>query len=261
MGTALEEGAIRSIDDPAETYVPGLAGTAYGKTPIKALLQMASGVPFREVYTDMQSDIAILAMAALGQAPGGALAVLPRFNTRQAPPGQRFSYSSAESSVLGLVLASATRKTVSDYASEKLWRPLGAEADASWSVDATGQEVTYAYFNAALRDWARLGLMLAHDGTWAGKRVVSREWLRESTTTTPASPSTIYGYHVWLHPSAGRSFSLRGLRGQVVLVDPDRQLTLVQTAAHPGIDQAADQELFALWMALRSQLGARPPAN
>ncbi len=260
IGVALEEGAIRSVDDPAEAYVPGLTGTEYGRTPIRALLQMASGVAFREVYTDMQSDIATLALATLGQAPGGSLAVLPRFNTRQAPPGQRFSYSSAESTVLGLVLAGATRRTVSDHASAKLWQPLGAEADATWCIDASGQEITFAYYNAVLRDWARLGLMLAADGAWAGRRIVPRAWLREATTSTPQSPSPGYGYHVWLHPSAGRSFSLRGLRGQVVLVDPDRRRVLVQTAARAGMDRVADQELFALWLALRAQQGGARPS-
>ena len=254
IGIAVKEGTIRSIDDPAEAYVPGLKGSEYGRTPIKALLQMSSGVAFQEIYTDMNSDIAKLAFATLGQDPGGNLSAVRRFNTRYAAPGERFSYSSAESVVLGLVLAGATRRAVSDYASEKLWQPLGAEADAKWSIDATGQEITFAYFNAVLRDWGRLGLMLAHDGTWAGKSVVPREWLLESTTATSNSPSRAYGYHVWLLSAPGRTFALRGLRGQFVLVDPAKKLVLVQTAARAVGDGFADQELFALWSALPSQL-------
>lgn len=254
IGIAIQEGSIRSAADLAENYVPGLKGTEYGRTPIKALLQMSSGVAFRETYTDMSSDIAKLAFATLGQEPGGGLAAVKRFNKRYAAPGEHFSYSSAESVVLGLALAGATRRTVSDYASEKLWRPLGAESDASWSVDATGQEITYANFAAVLRDWARLGLMLAHDGEWAGKHVVPREWLLESTTSTSNSPSRGYGYQVWLMLDGARSFALRGLRGQFVLVNPRLRLVLVQTAARAGGDAFADQELFALWSALESQL-------
>ena len=94
--------------------------------------------------------------------------------------GARFSYASAETVVLGLVLAAATKRTVSDYAAEKLWQPLGAEADATWIIDATGQEITFAYVNAVLRDWARLGLMLANRGNWFGKTVVPEDWLTAS---------------------------------------------------------------------------------
>ena len=189
IGIAVEEGAIRSIDDPAEAYVPGLKDTEFGRTPIKALLQMASGVSFREHYSDANSDIYTLADLTVGQDPGGSLAALKRFNTRVAKPGERFNYSSADSLVLGLVLTGATGRTVADYASEKLWVPLGAEARASWTIDGTGQEVTFAYVNAVLRDWARLELMLAHDGTWQGRRIVSAEWVRASTSVEPTPSS------------------------------------------------------------------------
>lgn len=261
IGIAVKDGAIRSIDEPAEAYVPGLEGSEYGRTPIRALLQMSSGVAFREVYTDATSDIATLARLTLGQAPGGSLPAVKRFNTRTAPPGQRFYYSSAETVVLGLVLAHATRRTISDYAREKLWEPLGAEAEATWSMDATGQEVTFAYFNAVLRDWARLGLMLANDGTWGGRSIVPREWLLAATTIAPrdghlrlGSPWSGYGYQTWLVAGKRRMFALRGYRGQFVIVDPEAKLVLVQTAARSGSDSSADQELLALWAAVTSQL-------
>jgi len=261
IGIAIKEGAIRSIDDFAEVYVPGLNGTEYGLTPIKALLQMSSGVMFHEKYTDPTSDISIFIFLTLGQDPGGSLAAIKRFNTRLVPPGQRFSYASVETAVLGLVLAHATRQSVSNYAREKLWQPIGAEADASWVLDAVGQEITFAYFNAVLRDWARLGLMLAHDGTWQGKSVVPREWLLASTTIAPAdahlrlgAPWSGYGYHTWIVQGPRRMFALRGYFGQFVIVDPESKLVLVQTAVRPGRDELADQELFALWHAVAAQL-------
>lgn len=249
---AIEEGAISSIDDLAEVYVRGLEGSPYGQTPIRALLQMASGVEFREEYGDMSSDIAKLALAGLRQQPGGTLAVLKEFKTRVADPGQRFNYSSADSTVLGLVLSGATGRTVSDYASEKLWRPLGAEADATWITDATGQEITLAYFNAVLRDWARLGLMLAREGTWHNRVVVPRKWFVEATTAGPGAPSRGYGYQVWLLPTKQPSFALRGLRGQFVLVAPESDTVLIQTALQS--DGFAYQELMAVWKAVLDQL-------
>lgn len=261
IGIAVKEGAIRSMDEPAQTYARGLEGSEYGRTPIKALMQMSSGVAFREVYTDASSDIAVLARLTLGQDSGGSVPAVRSFNTRVQAPGLRFSYASAETVVLGLVLAGATGRSVVDYAREKLWEPLGAEADASWSVDAKGQAITYAYFNAVLRDWARLGLMLAHDGTWAGKSIVPRDWLLAATTVAPAdghlrlaSPYSGYGYQVWLVEGPRRMFALRGYRGQFVIVDPEARLVLVQTAARPADDAVADRELFALWAAVAAQL-------
>jgi CubicO group peptidase (beta-lactamase class C family) len=261
IGIAVKEGAIRSIDEPAQAYVPGLEGSEYGRTPIKALLQMASGVAFREVYTDPASDIFTLSRLTLGQAPGGGLSAVKQFNTRLAPPGARFSYASSETVVLGLVLAHATRRTIADYAREKLWEPLGAEAEATWNMDATGQELAYAFFNAVLRDWARLGLMLAHDGMWGGRSIVPREWLLASTTIAPqdghlrlGAPWSGYGYQTWLVAGKRRMFALRGYRGQFVLVDPEAKLVLVQTAARTGSDPIADGELLALWEAVTSQL-------
>jgi CubicO group peptidase (beta-lactamase class C family) len=103
-------------------------------------------VNFREDYADPASDIYTLARLTLEQSPGGSLAAVKRFNRRRAPAGELYSYSSADTVVLGLVLAAATRRSISDYAAAKLWQPLGAEADASWTIDASGQEVAYAYF-------------------------------------------------------------------------------------------------------------------
>jgi CubicO group peptidase (beta-lactamase class C family) len=248
IGIALKEGAIRSIDDLAETYVSGLRDTEYGRTPIKALLLMASGVAFSEEYANPSSDIYTLARLTLQQDPVGSLAAVKRFNTRRAAPGVRFSYSSAESLVLGLVLAAATKRTVSDYAAEKLWQPLGAEADATWIIDATGQEITFAYVNAVLRDWARLGLMLANGGSWFGKTIIPEDWLAASAANAiPAAFLVKYGYQIWYSADTTR-FSLRGLHGQYVLIDPDLKLVLVQTALS---DEPEFGELFALWTALR----------
>ena len=253
IGIALKEGAIRSLDDQAEAYVPGLRGTEYGRTPIKALLLMSSGVAFSEDYADPTSDVYTLAHLTLEQDPGGSLGALKQFNMRRAAPGAQFSYSSAETLVLGLVLAAATQRTLSDYASEKLWQPLGAEANATWIIDATGQEIAFAYVNAVLRDWARLGLMLANRGNWFGKAVIPENWLTESATSAipTARPEVKYGYQVWFSADT-KSFSLRGLRGQFILVDPDSKLVLVQTALSSSDSQR--NELFALWAALRTQL-------
>ncbi len=247
IGHALERGAIRSLDDTADAYVPELKGTEYGATPIRALLQMASGVEFNELYNVPGSDIYVLARLTLEQDPVGAIEAVKRFNTRRFPPGKQFHYSSAESMVLGLVLTRAIKRPIADFASEVLWQPLGAEADANWNVDAKGQEVTYAYYNARLRDWARVGLMMAHGGKWAGRTVVPESWVTAATAVTPDSPSPTYGYHIWISRLDRRGFYFSGLRGQFVFVHPRLKLVLVQTALASS-DQATN-ELAAMYRA------------
>lgn len=257
VGLAVRDRHIASIDDLAERYAKGLAGTEYGRTPIRALLQMASGVAFSEVYTDPESDASHLAWHGLGLRPGGVLAGVARVGKRIAPPGERMAYSSGETSALALALTGALGRPLADYMAEKLWQPLGAEADASWIIDPSGQEIGFAFFNATLRDWARLGLMLAHDGAWNGQQVLPRDWVLAATRIGPDSPLWSsgmtsgrhypgYGYQTWLLPAQQRRFALRGLRGQFVIVDPEAKLVLVQTALRDG----SEPELLALFAAL-----------
>ena len=168
IGIALADGSIRSLDDRAEHYVSELAGTPYGETPIRHLLSMSSGVRFSEMYNGTD-DVATLArLSMLGESGGGAATVMP-FRTRERPAGQKFSYASGDTQVLGLVLRAATGKPLADYLSEKLWKPMGAESDASWMIDKGGFETGYAGINATLRDYGRLGILLAHDGVLDGR--------------------------------------------------------------------------------------------
>ena len=188
IGIAIDERRIHSVDDLAETYVPALAGTAFGQTSLRALLHMASGVAFREDYDDPTADNAKLSSALFtqsGPAPAHAVAT---FNTRERTPDTRFNYGGVQTEVLGLVLTHAVGMSPSSYLQSRIWQPMGAEADAIWTTDHTGQEVAYCCFNAVLRDWARLGLLLAHGGEANGRQIIPRQWLQDATTEPPDSP-------------------------------------------------------------------------
>src|SRR5215471_5211129 len=142
VGVAIGQGAIKSVDDPAETYVPGFKGSEYGKTSIRDLLHMSSGVEFGETR-DGQRDLNRLWIDMVwgsGTAKG-TIDSLVQFNRRIGPPGTSFSYASIEPDVVGVTLHYALNRTLSDYLQEKLWQPIGAEADATWLIDAQGFEV------------------------------------------------------------------------------------------------------------------------
>ncbi|HEY8134188.1 MAG TPA: serine hydrolase [Thermoanaerobaculia bacterium] len=252
VGVALSEGKIQSLDDRAEKYVEELQGTPYGETSIRHLLTMSSGVRFTETYSG-SDDVATLArLSVLGESDGGAATVMP-FRTRDRPPGERFHYASAETQVLGLVLRAATGKPLAEYLSEKIWQPMGAEADASWIIDKAGYEAAYFGINATVRDYARLGMLLANDGALDGRQIIPAGWVRAATTPSakqfqPGQASSFfgYGYQTWILPGKNRQFMLRGLRGQGVFVDPKAKLVMVHTAAG-NVGDSGMGERIALW--------------
>jgi len=258
VGIAIGEGHIRSIDDPAGAYVSELAATEYGRTSIRHLLQMSSGVRFSEDYEGHDDFATLRANTYRLQGAGGPGALL-QFNQRDVPPGTRFSYSSAETQVLGLVLARAVGRPVAEYLEEKIWQPMGAEADATWLVDNAGQEAVYGCLNAVLRDWARLGLLLAHDGQWRGHHVIPAAWVLQATTVREdqphlrpgiATPVLGYGYQTWILPTKRRMFLLWGVRGQRMFVCPDFKLVMVNTSVQKvSHDLAALEEMAELWFA------------
>jgi CubicO group peptidase (beta-lactamase class C family) len=253
VGIALADGSIKSLDDAAQKYVVELAGTPYGETSIRHLLSMSSGVRFSEVGgTD---DVTLMArLAMLGESEGGAATVMP-FRTRERSPGQTFSYASGDSQVLGLVLRAATGKPLADYLSERIWKPMGAESDASWMIDKGGFETGWAGINATLRDYGRLGMLLAHDGVLDGRRILPVGWVKAATT--PSAPQFEpgrtgaglfgYGYQTWLIGGKEKQFALRGRRSQAIFVDPQSKLVLVHTAAGA---EGGTGDLTALWFSI-----------
>jgi CubicO group peptidase (beta-lactamase class C family) len=264
IGIAISEGAIKSVDDIAETYVPGFKDTEYGRTPIRDLLHMSSGVDFGEdkdgghdlnrLWNDMVIGDPIFKK--------GTTNSIVQFNRRIAPPGTRYHYASIEPDVLGMVLHNAINKAASDYLQEKVWKPIGAEADAKWLVDAEGIEVAHFGFNAVLRDYARLGRLLAHDGAWEGKQIIPAQWMIDATTVRDSDGYLLpgramkkfgYGYLLWLFPGNRRQFALVGYKGQYICVDPVSRLVMVQTALEaPGAD--SNDEAWSLWSAVAQQL-------
>lgn len=266
VGVALAEGRIAAIDDPVKRYVPELAGHPYGETPIRNLLQMSSGVRFSEDYTGTD-DVAVLSRAVRDERGAGGVATVRPFrdHPRLHPSGTRFAYASVETQVLGLVLRGAIGRPLADYLSEKIWQPMGAEADASWMVDAGGQEAAFCCLGAVLRDYARLGFLIANDGAAQGRQIVPPDWVREATGPTPGyphlEPGTAtryfgYGYQFWVFPGGARRFALLGVRGQAVFVDPALKLVMVQTAVWKAArDAEAARERDALWRGIVAEFG------
>lgn len=265
IGIAISEGAIHSIDDTAQTYVPELKGTEIGGTPIRALLHMASGIAFTQ---DIQgsdnpaSDDARLNRLLSGSSKISTIEAVSQFYKRIFPPDTHWHYSNLDAEVLGLVLTRATHMPMSEYLQTRIWQPMGAESSATWMIDTSGQEVAYASFSATLRDYARFGLLLAHDGFGNGRQIIPRQWLLDATQPVEQGDFLAldhtahpwgYGYLTWVFPGPHRMFYLDGHLGQRIIVDPTTHLVLVQTAVQPDTPFLAKSELLSVWNAALEQ--------
>jgi CubicO group peptidase (beta-lactamase class C family) len=241
IGYALDEGTIASLDDRADRYAPKLRGTLYGETTIRNLLRMASGAKYKQSY-DRTGDTVPFNEAIWRD----GIEAAARFVTaRETEQGARFSYASPHTSMLAAVMRGATGMSLSAYLTPRLWQGIGAEDTALWRADKTGLELAFGNFNATLRDYARLGIVLANDGVRpddpTAKQIIPREFLLEATDWKrvpeqfrpgKATPSLGYGYHFWTYPGDKRRFVMLGVYGQSLFVDPGQRLVIVQTGAN-----------------------------
>jgi CubicO group peptidase (beta-lactamase class C family) len=264
VGIALAEKKIASLDDTIAKYVPDLAGNPYGETTIRNMLRMASGVPFKEVY-DGNDDLAKFAKIRVTQ---DSVAAFRAFTTREVEQGTRFHYASNQTVALTLLMRTVTGTSLSEYLTSRLWQPMGAEADATWVRTRDGTESGGGSFNAVLRDYGRLGILLANDGAIGDRQIVPKQYLLDATdwrsqpeafAPRKATPYFGYGYQFWLFPGDKRRFALLGVYGQSIFVDPELKLVMVITAA--ARNARVGQESFAaernaLWRAVVGKFGS-----
>lgn len=257
-GIAASEGRIASLDDPATKYAPDLQDTVYAKTSVRDLLRMSSGAKWSDhVVVGQPNDVGQLSADTYFRRARGGASSLRRVRESVAAPGTVFNYSSADTFALGLVVRGAIGGDLGAYAAEKLWKPMGAEAPASWLTDWSGVEAAYCCLNARLRDYGRLGMLLAADGEYNGRQIIPREFLLDATDPArqpeylkprKATPFFGYGYQTWLYPYRTRTFQARGLLGQEIIVQPSSRIVVVITSAlrtpHVPPDIFVERNLF-----------------
>jgi CubicO group peptidase (beta-lactamase class C family) len=239
LGICLDRKLIDSYDDPAEKYLPELAGTLHGQTTLRNLSNMSSGA---DIVHDRDNPT-IYPEAFIGRS-SSIRRTVAGWNRRREEQGQRYNYNELCPLTLGLVMRKVTGGSLSQFAEEALWKPLGAEADATWTTDAERQEFNCIGFAARLRDWARLGMLVAGRGELGGRRIVSQRWIDECTQWGPldrqvrvgvAGPAFGYKAHMWHSKPDGSRLSFVGHHGQRVVIDMPSQTVLVHTAVdHQG---------------------------
>jgi CubicO group peptidase (beta-lactamase class C family) len=236
IGIAIDEGLIGSVTDPVTEYLPELSerDPRFERITLRDLLTMSSGIRYEEqslplpwgddVDTYYGTDLRDLGLSA---------------TQIVRPPGQEWLYNNYHPLLLGLVLERATGMSVSDYTATKLWQPLGAEADATWSLDSEGSgfEKMESGLNATPVDYARFGELFLHAGEWNGQRIVSEDWVREATAAdVTTDPAGHYQYFWWVDTVRPDRFYALGNFGQYIYVAPDAGAVIVRNGRDWGVD-------------------------
>jgi CubicO group peptidase (beta-lactamase class C family) len=233
VGAALKDGHIRSMDDKVSDYIPQMKGSAYDDVTIRQLLTMTSGVRWNEDYADPNSDVAKFNNHKPEEGVEAIVSYLRRL-PREAPAGTRWHYSTGETNLVGILLSQATKKPLATYLSEKIWVPAGMEQPATWILSKTGQEISGCCLQAATRDVARFGQFILSGAQVQGVSIVPDGWLAQATREQVGigQAGRGYGYQWWTQ--ADGTFHARGIFGQAIYIDPQRQLVIAVNANWAG---------------------------
>jgi CubicO group peptidase (beta-lactamase class C family) len=256
VGIAIDADLIGSVDEPVTDHLPELAARdpRFRQITLRHLLTMSSGIRYREGgFPSLGDDTHTYYGVDLRDV------ALDRVRI-DGPPGLTWQYNNYHPLLLGLVLERATGMSVSDFMARRLWQPLGAEADATWSLDSerSGFEKLESGVNARPVDFARFGLLFLHNGKWNGRQIVSEDWVRAATGADSATDIASYhGYRYfwWLDVERPGRFYALGKYGQYIYVAPDANAVVVRFGRDWGVGNIT---WLATFRDVADQLERRP---
>ena len=229
-GAAHDDGSIVSLDDPVSKYIPSYTKGRQADVTVKDLLTMSAGMAWDEAYSSLFS------LTTHGYYGNDLYDLVTGLEVSE-QPGVQYDYRSGETQLLAFVIEAATGKTLSKYAEEKLWKPLGAEHDAYWLLDKEGgDEKAFCCFHTTARDAARFGALMLDYGKWEDRQLISEDYMRQALS--PASylkdewgedGLDYYGYQFWIQKYKGGQYRLmRGMLGQYVVAIPQYDAIMVR---------------------------------
>lgn len=233
VGIAIDEGKIKSLDEPVGNYLP-----EYNNHPelkIKHLLNMSSGINFDEDY---KSPFGHMAKAYYGT----DLYELNSDYQVTETPGKTWRYLGGNTLILSFVLEKATGKSIAEYMSEKIWQPIGAKNTALWNLDSeNGREKAYCCFYSNARDFARIGQLLINKGKWNGQTIISEAFLKQAMNGAQGLKDAngklvdFYGYQLWIAEYKNKKvYYARGILGQYIITIPEKRLVIVRLGNKRG---------------------------
>ena len=230
VGIAIDDGYIKSIDQKVKDFIPEYDSPENKNLSIRDLLTMSSGLNWDEAYT---SPFSKTTEAYYGTDLSGMIKSLKVVDE----PGKQYNYLSGNAEVLAMILQAATGQTISSYASEKIWKKIGAEHDALWSLDReNGLEKAYCCYYSNARDFARFGQLILNNGQWDSTQIISASYLKDAIS--PASyllneegtaPVDYYGYQFWIIDYKGMKIPyMRGILGQYIYAIKEKNAVVIR---------------------------------
>lgn len=238
FGIAVSEGYIESVDDPLGKYIAEFRGTELEAIPIRACLQMASGIGF-----DEDKDMSPFSLKTLLGVP--AMKVIAKYGVQE-PPFTYRRYLSINTEILGEIIVQATGRSLADYMEEKLWTQIGAQQDAYWTL-CNGKELAMGGLSISLRDYARFARLYLNQGNYNGKQIIPKQWIEDSLDASaeysrPGANNDPYnaigyGYQWWIPEGNEGEFAAIGVYGQWIYVNPAQNTIIIKMSADPDFTE------------------------
>lgn len=239
IGIALKDGYINSLDDSLQQYIPELKGADYGKVTIRELITMTSGINWNEDYDDSLSDVAQMYLKPCKGSESHILSYMKKLKFRTSNK-KAWNYSTGEIDLAGILVQKATGKTLAEYLSQKIWQPMGMQQNSYWLQDECSDlNIGGSGLSATLRDFARLGQLMLNGGKIDGTELFSKEWLSHATKVMHPlnDQGDGYGYLWWCFHDG--SYAAIGIFGQLIYINPAKNLVIAQVAAWPHASSSA----------------------
>ncbi len=237
IGKAVEDGLIKNENDKIADYLLEWKNDERANIRIKDLLLMQSGLRVDGRTDNLYSDLINL---YLGTDVVDAALDIPAVK----PPATIFEYNNANTQILGILLERITNKSIENYASEKLWQPLGNNDAYWWLDDSGGMPRAFCCFFARAQDWLRLGQLFLQKGEWKGQQIIDPIWFEKMLTQSQLEKD--YGFHIWLmaedggHKAAERmkpfkplTYIIDGKEKQHIFIVPEIDLVVLRIGERP----------------------------
>ena len=223
LGKAIMDGDIKSLDQPVSDFFEEYK-TGFGASlTVGNLASMSSGMKWNEKY---YSIINITTESYFSDDLRALILNQDIIKT----PGEKFRYSSGDTQLLGMIIEKATNSTITDYAANNFTVPMGFESQALWQLDSeeSGMEKVYCCFASNAKDFARFGKLYKNHGKWDDQVLLDSLFIQKAISPV-FEKSPYYGYGWWLYEFENKKvYSMRGHRGQFVIVVPEDDLIIVR---------------------------------